>query len=91
MTAQGADRIQDLLSRNGALRIALEKCISEFASVSGKDARHKIETLRDELIARFKNASVTAEREMDLAKIVGPAIEVLQIIFDDALSKLPRD
>jgi chemotaxis regulatin CheY-phosphate phosphatase CheZ len=83
-----SDRTQDLLTRIGALQMALEATLAELIVSQGKDAREKIETLRDDLISRFKNSSISAERELEHAKIVGPAIEVLDLIFNSALRKL---
>jgi hypothetical protein len=80
-------RIQDLQSRNGALRVALEECLSQLAALYGSEAGHKIEMLRDELIGRFKNSGIPAERELDHAKVVRPAIEVLQTVFDAAIER----
>jgi hypothetical protein len=54
----------------------------------GNEARQKIETLRDELVSRFKYSGIPAEREMDHAKVVRPAIEVLQTVFDGAIERL---
>jgi hypothetical protein len=82
------DRIQDLQSRLGALRIALDECLFQLASFYGTDAHQKIATLRDELIDRFKNAGIPPERELDHAKVVRPAIEVLQTVFDAAIERV---
>jgi hypothetical protein len=83
-----SDRTQDLMTRIGALQMALEATLAELTASHGKDARQKIETLRGDLISKFKNSSISAERELDHAKIVGPALEVLETIFDAALRKL---
>jgi hypothetical protein len=48
----------------------------------------KIAALRDELITRLKESDISPQRELEHAKIVGPAIEVIQTIFDDALQQL---
>jgi hypothetical protein len=82
------ERVQDLQSRIGALRIALEVCLARLAGLYGDDARKEIESLRDELINRFKNSGIPPDREMEHAEIVQPAIQVLQIMFDDALNRL---
>ena len=50
----------------------------------------KIALLRDDLIRRFKDAEISPQREMELAKIVSPAIDVLQVIYNDAIPKLSR-
>jgi hypothetical protein len=65
-----ADRIQDLLSRNGALRVALERCLSVLTEQYGAEARVKIAQLRDDLIKRFKNADIPAEHELQHANVV---------------------
>jgi hypothetical protein len=85
-----ADRIQDLLSRNGALRVALERCLSVLTEQYGAEARVKIAQLRDDLIKRFKNADIPAEHELQHANVVKPAIEVIQAIFDHALEIIPK-
>lgn len=88
MATNNPDRIQDLQSRIGALHMALEECLSQLSECYGNEARQKIETLRDELVSRFKNSGIPAEREMDHAKVVRPAIEVLQTVFDGAIERL---
>jgi hypothetical protein len=82
------DRIQDLQGRIGALHGALEGCLSQLSECYGNEARQKIETLRAELVSRFKYSGIPAEREMDHAKVVRPAIEVLQTVFDGAIERL---
>jgi hypothetical protein len=88
MPTNDPDLIQDLQSRIGALRVALDECLSQLAVFYGDEAREKIETLRDELIGKFKNSRIPAEREMDHANVVRPAIEVLETMFGDALKRL---
>jgi hypothetical protein len=82
------DRVQDLLSRNGALKIALEECLAGLAVLYGSEAHTEIKSLREDLIRKFKSADISPEREMEHAKMVGPAIEVLEVMFDDALGRL---
>jgi chaperonin GroEL (HSP60 family) len=81
-------RYQDLLSRNGALATALEECLRRLATLYGDDAYQELKSLRDELIRKFKNAGIPANREMEHAEVVRPAIEVLETVFDDVLSTL---
>jgi hypothetical protein len=88
MATNDPDRTQDLQTRNGALRVALEECLSQLSVFYGSEARQKIEALRDELVSRFKSADVPAERDMEHAKLVRPAIEVLQTVFDGAIDQL---
>jgi hypothetical protein len=88
MAASEADRIQEFQSRIGALRVALDACLSALAVQYGVDANTKIAALRDELIKRFKESDISPQRELEHAKIVKPAIEVIQTIFDDALQQL---
>jgi hypothetical protein len=83
-----ADRIQDLQSRIGALNFALEQALSQLAELYGTEARQKIEALRDDLIHRFKNSGIPADRELEHAEIVRPALEALEAVFNDMLSRL---
>ena len=85
-----ADRVQDLITRVGALSTALDSCLAALASSYGPEARQKIEVLRDALIRKFKESGIPADRELDHAKIVGPAVDALQTVFNDALRKLPE-
>ena len=41
MAANDSDKIQDLQMRLGALRFALDDCLSELAACYGTDARQK--------------------------------------------------
>jgi hypothetical protein len=88
MARSEADKIQEIQSRIGALRVALDACLSALAAQYGTDASTKIASLRDQLIRRFKESDMVPQREVDHAKIVKPAIEVIQGIFDDALRRL---
>jgi hypothetical protein len=45
--------------------MALEKCLHELVNLYGNQARPEIERLRDELVRKFMNASVPAERDLD--------------------------
>jgi hypothetical protein len=80
-------RYQDLLSRNGALAMALEECLRRLATLYGDGAYQELKSLRDELIRKFKNAGIPANREMEHAQVARPAIEVLEIAFDDVLRR----
>jgi hypothetical protein len=79
---------QDAISRISGLELALQITLHALAVKCGKDARATIEALRDEAINRFKNSDIPANREMEHAKIVGPSIEVIQIVFNAALRDL---
>jgi hypothetical protein len=59
------NHVQNLLTINGALRMALEKCLHELVNLYGNQARPEIERLRDELVRKFMNAGVPAERDLD--------------------------
>ena len=84
------DRTQELTTRVSALSMGLDSCLAALAVAYGHEARQKIELLRDDLIRRFKQSDVPADRDLEHVEIVGPAIEALQTIFDDALRKLPE-
>jgi hypothetical protein len=79
------DLYQDLLSRNAALAMALEECLRRLAALYGDGAHQELTSLRDELIRRLKNAGIPANRELEHAQIVGPAIKVLEDAFEDVL------
>ena len=80
-------RYQDLLTRNGALAKALEECLQRLAMLYGDEAYQKLKSLRDELIWKFKNADIPANREMEHAQVVRHAIEVLETAFEDVLRR----
>jgi hypothetical protein len=67
---------------------ALEECLRRLATLYGDGAYQELKSLRDELIRKFKNADIPANREMEHAQLVRPAIEVLEIAFDDVLRRL---
>jgi hypothetical protein len=48
-----------------------------------------IEFVRDEAIRLFKYADVPPERDMDHVQIVGPAIQMLEKLFEHTLEGLP--
>jgi len=79
---------QDSISRINGLQFALGVTLHALAIKYGKDARTTIEALRDEAINSFKNSDIPADREMEHAKIVGPAIEAVETVFNSALGKL---
>ena len=79
---------QYFISRIGGLKLALELTLDALAVKCGKDARAALESLRDEAINSFKNADIPADREMEHAEIVSPAIEGIEIIFNAALRNL---
>jgi hypothetical protein len=80
---------QELFTRIGALEHALALSLRHIAAISGVNAKRDIEALRDKAIGDFKNSSISAEKEMEHAKIVRPAIDVLGAAFEHALRKLP--
>jgi hypothetical protein len=85
MATNNPDRVQDLIARCAALSATLDICLSELVRLYGDEARVKLEAIRDELIMRFKNSSIPANREMEHVAIVRPAIEVIQEHFSEAL------
>jgi len=82
-------RIQNLVTISAVLAEALEQCLARLAVLHGQEARREIETLRDELIYKFKNADIPAEREMEYAEVLGPGITALEAVFESVLSNLP--
>ena len=87
----GPDRTQELTSRVFVLNRTLEKSLAALAELYGKEARRKLEALRDETINEFKNFNMSANREMDHAKIVRPAIQAIELVFEDVLRDLSND
>ena len=85
MTSPGT---QELTIRVGALEHALALSLRRIAAISGLNAKAEIEALRDQSIGDFKNSGISADREMDHAKIVRPAIDVLEAVFKHALKRL---
>jgi hypothetical protein len=81
---------QDLVTISGALAYALNISLRSVAELSGPYARDNIELLRDQVIDAFKNAEVPAERDLDQAKIVRPALRVLNKVFDDVLDEITQ-
>jgi hypothetical protein len=49
----------------------------------GSNAKAKLRAIRDELIIKFKQSGVPAERELDHANIVRPIIEAIETAFED--------
>jgi len=84
------NRYQNLLSINGALAIAFGECLRRLATFYGDRAYQELKSLRDELIRKFKNADIPANRELEHAQVAGPAIEVLETVFEEVLSTLTK-
>lgn len=80
---------QDSISRIGGLQLSLEMALRALAVHEGRNARAKLEALRDEAISRFKNADIAPERELDHARVTKPAIEVIEIVFNSIIGELP--
>jgi hypothetical protein len=81
---------QDLITISGTLAYALNISLHSVAQLSGPYARDNVEILRDQVLNAFKNAEVPAERDLDQAKIVGPALRVLNKVFDDILDEITQ-
>jgi hypothetical protein len=82
------DRTQELNSRVSALNRTLEKCLAALALAYGPQARQKLEALRDEVISEFKSS---ADRERQHAKVVRPAIQTIELAFEEVLRDLAND
>jgi hypothetical protein len=82
------ETIQELTSRVGALDLALREALDRLAALYGADARREIETLRDDLVTRWKNSGIPANRELDHAKVNRPAIDATELAFNAILAKL---
>jgi hypothetical protein len=90
MPDDSAQRIQELQSRIGGLRIALEACLERLAALHGNQAQSELEALRDELVRRMKSSSTPPERDLDHARLVGPMIEVVETVFNATLAELNK-
>lgn len=88
MPDNAENRIQDLLCRNGALSIALDECVARLAAFDGNEARNELQALRDALVRRMKDAETPPDRDLDQARLVGPMIDAVKTIFDDAIERL---
>jgi chemotaxis regulatin CheY-phosphate phosphatase CheZ len=78
-----SDREQDLLSRVFGLDAALKKSLEELSVLYGSEARTKLRAMRDDLIRKFKESGIPANRELDHVKIVRPTIEAIETAFED--------
>ena len=87
----GTDRTQELTSRVFVLNRTLEKSLAALAELYGKEARRKLEALRNETINEFKNPNIPANREIEHARIVRPAIQAIELAFEDVLRDLSND
>jgi len=79
------DRVQGLVSRIGALQQVSETALHALAVSYGDNARTELEALRKQLLDRFRNAGIPPEREMEHAEIVGPALDAINIVFENVL------
>jgi hypothetical protein len=77
-----SDREQELVSRVVGLNAALQKCLAELTTLYGSDARVKLRTMRDELILKFKQSGIPANRELEHAQVVRPSIEAIETAFE---------
>lgn len=76
------DKEQELLSRVAGLSAALETSLMELNDLYGSEARAELRMIRDELIRRFQESGIPANRELDHAKIVRPSIEAIETAFE---------
>lgn len=88
MPADDTDWPQRAISAAGGLGEALQDALRTLSALYGHEARRKLEALRDETIDKFRNSSIPAEREMDHAKIAGPAIEAIEAAYGGVLRDL---
>ena len=82
------DITQQLISRVTGLNYALELALREIAIICGKDARATLSALRKEAVDAFRNSDISPEREMEHADVAGPAIEAIEVAFDEVLGQL---
>lgn len=80
------DQVQDLLSRVGGLEMALEMALKTLAASKGSEARATIALLRDELVDLFKSAGVPADKDLDIVRLAGPAIDAIEVVFNAVIN-----
>jgi len=81
-----SDRIQDLTSRLFAAKAVADEALEALAKEYGEDATSKLREMQAHLLNRFKNSGIPAERELEHAKIVGPSLDIINIIFAGVLT-----
>ncbi len=86
-----SDIVQELLSRVGGLSHALDNTLRMLAIIDPENARRNIESLRDLSINDVRNSDIPADREMDHAQIARPAIEVIEIVFNQVLGSISNE
>src|SRR5450759_5240501 len=59
------------------------KSVKDEGGKYSDDARTKLRAMRDELIRKFKESGIPADRELEHAKIVGPSIAAIKTAFED--------
>jgi hypothetical protein len=91
MPPHNSDRIQELTSRVFGLHFAVQASLRALAVFYGDKADREIKLLRDKLINEFKQSGIPADREMEHAQIVGPAIDAIELAFDEFLRDLPNE
>ena len=79
---------QASISRIGGLHHTLKLALETLATEWGAEAPAKLVALRDEAVLRFKISGIPADRELEHAAVVGPAIEAIEETFATVLSDL---
>lgn len=69
---------QEFFEPCGGLSAALETSLTELSELQGSEVRAKFRMMRDELIRKFKESGIPANRELDHAMIVRPSIEAVE-------------
>ena len=77
-----SDKSQERLSRIGGLNEALQRCLTELTELYGSDAKTKLRAIRDEVIRKLKQSNISADRELEHAEIVRPAVEAIEAAFE---------
>jgi hypothetical protein len=83
MPSGSSEGTQELRVRVTALNDALQQTLAQLAVLYGPQSREKIKLLRDHLIQKYKQSGIPPEREMDHAVIVWPAINAIELAFED--------
>lgn len=88
MSTAPHDTAQDLISRNAGLKLAVQRLLETVQLTEEKRARRKIEMLRNRVVRDLKESGIDPEYEMEHARLVGPAVEGVESIFNDFLDQL---
>lgn len=82
------DQVQFLISRHAGIEAVATACLNVIIQSQGSNAKVFLTAMMEALVSRVKNSDIIAEREMDHAAIVGPALEEIQRIITAAIESI---